>query len=42
MQYFTPGQVKPLIDESSELIAIFTATTKKNGGENGAKSVIKE
>lgn len=29
MQYFTPGKVKPLIDESSELIAIFTATTKK-------------
>jgi four helix bundle protein len=29
MKYFEKGKVDPLIQESSELIAIFTATTKK-------------
>jgi len=29
MTYFEKGKVLPLIEESSELIAIFTATTKK-------------
>ncbi len=29
MSYFEKGKVLPLIEESSELIAIFTATTKK-------------
>lgn len=29
MQYFEKGKIDPLLQESSELIAIFTATTKK-------------
>jgi len=29
MAYFEKGKVSSLIEESSELIAIFTATTKK-------------